>query len=81
MLGGGTISVTFSRNGEFRMLVHFLTSGNCSFKICMVLEVAVAVIIRIDPPRLLSSPELSDIIGLKAFFCLLSIPQLATGKE
>ena len=80
IFGGGTIIVMFCLAGELRMLIHFFISGNWFFKIRIVLEVAVAVIIKTDPPKLLNSPELNDIIGLKAALPCLLTPQLATRK-
>ena len=76
--GGGTTMQTLSLKGEFKILVHFLTSGNCSFSILIVLIVAVAVIIRMLLPRLLTSPVLKAMTGRKACSCPLFTPQLAT---
>ena len=78
IFGGGTTIVTFSLAGELNMLIQSLISGKRSFNIWIVFEVAVAVINNVEPPMVLSSPELKDITGLNAFFNRLSTPQLAT---
>ena len=78
---GGTRMVTFCRLGGFNIVVHFETSGNWSFKILIVFLVAVAVIMRIFPPKLESSPLESAIAGRKACVVPFFSPQLTTVKN
>ena len=63
--GGGTRRVTFFLSGGERRFVHLTISGNWLCKTLMVLGVAVAVIIKVDPFNPLSSPLAKDIAGLK----------------
>ena len=80
---GGTRMVTFFLIGGFRIIVHLEISGSWSFRIRIVFFVAVAVIIKTFPFKLLSSPVDNAIAGRKAdldFESFLS-PQLATAKE
>ena len=76
--GGGTKMVTFGLTGKFRIVFHFTTSGNWSFKTRSVFLVAVAVINIIFPPRLLSSPVERAMAGRKAGAEALVRPQLTT---
>ena len=77
---GGTIMVTFFRTGGLRIVVHFETSGNWSLRILIVFLVAVAVIMRILPSKLLSSPEDNAMAGRKAETEPFLRPQLTTKK-
>ena len=80
---GGTRMVTLFLMGGFRIIVHLDISGSWSFRIRIVFFVAVAVIIKIFPFRLLSSPVDNAIAGRKADLDLESLlsPQLATANE
>ena len=75
---GGITMVTFFLVGGLRMTSHLETSGNWSVSTLIVFLVAVAVIRRIFPPRLLSSPVERAIAGRNARFDPFFMPQLTT---
>ena len=76
--GGNTIMVQFSRIGELRIILQFLTSGIMSLRILMHFIDAVAVIMHTCPPMQLNSPLERSIAGMNGCFPSLSVPQLTT---